>query len=148
MISLNIPVGFRMIEKIKRVDLWEAEKILLSRKQRYFTKAIRKDFEVGLVGNYLVCPYCNREFVANSNYFLFKRNRKLHNVRVPKERIREWSSKQISFFDEEHKENTIYISTPLQPFNIFECPKCKRTSKFSENTRQIKINRDKQKVQL
>ena len=137
-----------MIEKIKRVDLWEAEKILLSRKQRYFTKATRKDFEVGLVGNYLVCPYCNREFVANSNYFLFKRNRKLHNVRVPKERIREWSSKQISFFDEEHKENTIYISTPLQPFNIFECPKCKRTSKFSENTRQIKINRDKQKVQL
>ena len=44
-INLSIPLGFKVIEKIENMKVWQAEAHLLTKRYRRHTKAVRKDDE-------------------------------------------------------------------------------------------------------
>ena len=70
-LSIKIPLGYTIIKKSKKVDIWEAEDILTSKKRNKYTQAIRRDASAELIGDFLVCPVCNSHYVANSRNKMF-----------------------------------------------------------------------------
>lgn len=144
-VSLNIPLGYRIVKKTDTVDIWEAERILTSKKRNKYIQAIRKDTSADLIGIYLICPKCNSFFAANSNNRMFQNYRKVRNNRNNKEMVRRWLDRQISFF-EENKDNNLYVSSPIQNPESFKCPKCNAKSQYSEKTRCVDIIRRKNKI--
>jgi len=144
---LNIPLGYRMVKKIKTVDIWEAEKILNSREQRYYTEAIRKDFNADLVGNYVICPYCNSSFAANNKCSLFRNHWYIYNERISKDKVRAWSDRQLTLFDDD-KDKILYISSPIEKLTTFKCPNCNRESALAEKFRSVEIFIHNKKVTI
>lgn len=145
-IALKVPVGHYVAERIKNVSLWEAESILVTKKQRYYTYAVRNGDRVELTSKYLVCPYCRTEFSANT-HVVKGFGKYAGNRRVPKNKVREWASRQISFFDSTG-DNILSISRDISNLEIFECPRCELNSKFSEATRSVVIERKKKKITI
>lgn len=144
--SYEIKKGYCFIEKNKNVDIWQAREILLSKKQRLYTKATREDMSVCLSSTYLKCPYCGEEYTANSNSKLYSRVRRLPlSERLTKEKIMNWTDTQLSFFPDDINK-TLLISEPMTKFSKFCCPKCKGISEHSDSIRHVEVSRKKKKV--
>ena len=144
-LSLKIPLGYTIIKKTKKVDIWEAETILTSRKRKRYIQAIRKDTSAELVGDFLICPICNSHYVANTHNKLF---RSCYSENTPsnyKEKVQKWSDTQISFF-EDNRISNLYISSSIKKPETFTCPKCKTKLEYSEDNRQVEIINRKKKV--
>ena len=159
-IAFNVPLGYRIVEKVETTDLWEAEKILMSRKREKYMQAIRKGTKVELIGDFLICPICNSHFAANSNSRMFRNRPYLHVNRNNviwernynsdkivgiKKKVSNWSDRQISFF-EENDESNLYISSPIEKEGLFICPVCHTKSSYSEQIRKVNIIRRKNKI--
>jgi len=145
-VNLKIPMGYNIIEKKRKVDVWEAEKILKTKKQRYYTTAKRNNTEVELAGSYLICPYCYKEFVANTGYSNFEFATRIGQERIPEEKILAWSSTQLSFFDDDCGEKILPISSPVNKTSSFKCPECGNVSTRSENVKQVELIKNKKKI--
>lgn len=145
-VGLEIPLGYKIADKIKNVKIWEAEKILVSKKQRYYTKAIRKGTEADLFSSYIVCPHCNSEFVLNTRYSTCGYHWYLKS-RISDETVLKWSSLQLSFFDKKN-DKILYISSPVDNLSEFECPKCGNVSNCSDKIKQVSIIKSNKKISI
>jgi len=142
----EIQKGYRFFEKYQKLDVWQARDILLSKKQRLYTKAKRTGTEVELTSTYLKCPYCGEEYVANSHSKFYSRVRRLPVAdRIEKEKVLKWADTQLSLFDDDMCK-TLFISEPMTQFSKFCCPKCKGVSEYSDSMRRVEVSRNKKKV--
>lgn len=146
-LSMEIPLGYRILNKSKRLKIWEAENILTSRKQRYYTKAVRNGADAELVGSYLVCPFCGKEFVTNTNYSDCVRWKQAGSKRVPKQTVKNWSSLQQSFFDE-RENKALIISAPMRKPRSFRCPACDNTSSHSDAVKNVRLTLFRKKITM
>lgn len=138
-VVLNIPLGYIITEKVKRVSVCEAERILTSKKQRNYTKAVKNGADAELFGNYMVCPHCNREFVANMRKNMFGPRWYVAEEHIADEHIHKWADRQLSLFEEE-KPRTLHISPSIKRFPSFKCPECDITSEYSEKSRRVEVS--------
>ena len=145
--ELEVLEGYRIVEKVQKVTVWEAEKILTTRKQRYYTKAIKNGAEADLFVNYVVCPCCNKEFAANSRYAAFGEFNNYCCKKIPDSEIRKWCSPQLSIF-EENGADVLVISSPIKLPVLFKCPECTNVSFSSDDVRRVKISLDGKKVEI
>lgn len=147
-IGLNIPLGFKVIDKIEKLKVWQAEEQLLTKRYKRYIKAVRVDDDAYLYAKYIVCPYCGKEVAINSNSdFRVGCNKKNWNLsyRIPKTIIREWATMQLSLFgDELNKE--LLISSSIDPPVSYVCPNCERTSRASSLERQVELMLERKKV--
>ena len=118
-LTLKVPLGYHIIERIKSVDLYTAYEILRSKKQRHITTARRTGYKAELVTHYIKCPHCGKMVYAYAHY---------HNknaVAYPKKSkatIFEWSDVQPSLESEPDVELQIQ---DLEDFSgEYICPKC------------------------
>ena len=68
-VRLQLPMGFRMEDRVERLPLQDAERKLLSKKWRYYTNAQRQGEEILLYSRWIRCPHCGESFAANSAMF-------------------------------------------------------------------------------
>jgi len=141
-------MGFNFIEKSKRVNVWEAERILTTKKQRYYTTAVRRNMDVDLIGNYLVCPHCGKEFVANTRYSNCGYHWYFNNEGVSKNKIYDWSTTQLSFFDDENCQKVLPLSSPINRPPSFKCPECKNVSNYSEGVKNVELLHKNKKITI
>lgn len=144
--SYEIQKGYCFVEKHHKMDVWQARDILLSKRQKVYTKAKRTGTEVELVSTYLKCPYCGKEYVANSHSKFYSRVRRLPAAdRLEKEKVLKWADTQLSLFDDDMCK-TLFISEPMTKFSKFCCPECKGVSEYSDSLRRVEVSCDKKKI--
>lgn len=141
-VDIEVPSGYRVIERKKNIKVWDAEKILTTKKQRYYTKAVRNGVDVELVGSYLVCPFCGAEFASNIKYSCWQPEYE----RVSKDVIYKWSSLQLSFFEEKKKE--LYIGSEINKPASFKCPECNNVSNHSDEVKKVEMALEKNRVEI
>lgn len=147
-VELSMPLGYKLVDKVQDVDIGKAEQILLSRKQRCYTKALRVEDRALLYSRYIVCPDCNSYFSANVNMSYFGRSRDdWFFERTSKERIYDWASLQLSLFEEERIKE-LELNRAVERPRVFECPTCHCTSSPSSETRQVEFSLNKRKISI
>lgn len=134
-LSLQIPLGYEIVQRTKIVDLYTAYEILRSKKQRHITTARRTGYKAELVTHYIKCPHCGKMVYAYAHY---------HNknaVAYPKKSkstIFEWSDVQPSLESEPD------VELQIQDFEDFSgeyiCPKCGYSSNKSNEYTELYID--------
>ena len=133
--SLQIPLGYEIVQRTKIVDLYTAYEILRSKKQRHITTARRTGYKAELITHYIKCPHCGKMVYAYAHY---------HNknaVAYPKKSkatIFEWSDVQPSLESEPD------VELQIQEFKDFSgeyiCPKCGYSSNKSNEYTELNID--------
>lgn len=134
-LTLKVPLGYHIIERIKSVDLYTAYEILRSKKQRHITTARRIGYKAELITHYIKCPHCGKMVYVYAHY---------HNknaVAYPKKSkatIFEWSDVQLSLESEPD------VELQIQEFEDFSgeyiCPKCGYSSNKSNEYTELYID--------
>ncbi len=134
-ISLEIPSGYRIIEKTKVVDLYTAYEILRSRKQRHITTARRTEYEAELITHYIKCPHCGKMVYAYPHY-----HDKLcfTNPKKSKAAILEWSDVQPGL--ESNPDVELQIQEIKNFSGKYMCPGCGHISRKSGGYINIDID--------
>jgi len=138
-VGIDVPLGYRMVDKTKKMKIWEAEEILTTRRQKYYTRAERNGIEAELVSSYIVCPCCGREFVSNTKYSTCGCHWYNNSVHVSYDKVREWGSLQQSFFEVLTKK-VIHFSSPIKEIPSFKCPECNNISNPSDQIRHVVVS--------
>ncbi len=149
-IELNLPLGYRLEDKVEYTNVWEAEQILLSKKGRRYTKAVRHDTDAQLHSRWLVCPYCGKQSVANANAAIFNKaiyGGRLYAGRPSKGRIAHWASMQISLF-EDRKNEELLMAPPVESPGEFVCPECERVSYDTSASRQVVLTLERKRISV
>ena len=144
-VSLEIPLGYRIVEKKETVDIWKAGEILTSKKRNRYIQAKRTDTSAELIGSFLVCPICNSHYVANTHNRMFRKFNDDNASLNYKNTVRRWSDTQISFFDE-NRSSDLYISSPIKNPETFICPQCNNKLQYSEKNRRVDIINRKKRI--
>lgn len=144
-ITLNIPLGYKIEKKIHKMSVNGARDILLTKKQRNFTNALRNDYEVLLAEHFITCPHCNYKVRAYA-----KSLKKAFNVhsfetnRVKKGVVLDWCSQQIDFLKGAYR--PLILNHLVKVNEELSCPKCKNTMKCSEEMRRVEIKHHRHKI--
>lgn len=149
-IDLQIPMGYKLEDKIEYVKVWQAESFLLSKRVKRYTRAVRHGVDVELYSRWLKCPYCGKEYIANTNSpLLFKGdNKRFFCIDKPsKEQIKKWSSLQMSLFDDRDNEELV-VARPIEKLGQFNCLCCDNESYESSANRQVVLSVDRKKVSV
>ena len=149
-ISLQIPMGYKLEDKIEYVKIWQAESYLLSKRVRRYTKAVRHDTDAELHSRWLICPYCGKEYVANvtSPAFAKSDNRQYLRFSKPtKEQIKNWGSLQLTLFDE-HDNSELFIASAIDVSGKFTCLNCENESYESSSKRQVMVTLNRKKISV
>lgn len=143
--TLNLPLGYKIEKKIHKASINEARDLLLTKKQKKFTSAIRNDYEVLLAEHFITCPHCN--YKVN----LYAKNlKKAFNMRafapdrVKKDVILDWTSQQIDFLKESY--NPLLLNHMVKVNEELSCPKCKNTMIPSDEMRKVEITHHRHKL--
>ncbi len=134
-INLKIPLGYKIIEKTKEVDLYTACDILRSRKQKHITTASRVGDKAILTSHRVVCPHCGKETPAYKHYL----NKNI--VSRPKNTeltILNWANIQISMMSEPEEE--LHIQEFVDFSGEYICQKCGYSSNKSNDYIELNIN--------
>lgn len=148
LLSLNIPLGFNIIQKVEETDLWQAEKYLMSRRAKRYVKAVRDNDKIYLYAQYLVCPYCRKEFVINENTFFAhfnKKNKMNLKSLISNDDVREFTSRYISLFEYDRKRE-LTINPVMSAPELFDCPDCKNRSYHIDTVRKVEIALKNKKI--
>ena len=125
--SLKIPLGYQIVERIKLVDLYTAQEILRSRKQRHITVARRTGYMAELVTHYIKCPHCGEMLYAYPHYY------EKNAVAYPKKSkatIWKWSDVQPSL--EAKPDAVLQIQLAEDFSDELICPECGYSSHKSD----------------
>ena len=133
-LSLKIPLGYQIVERIKIVDLYTAYEILRSRKQRHITTANRVYNNAQLISHYIKCPHCGKELPAYSHYWR-KESHALPKRR--KDEILNWADVQPSLFDE--KNSALEVQNYFGYYSGYFCENCGQTSGKREEQIEVLI---------
>lgn len=146
-VKLQLPMGFRMEDRVEKLPLQEAERRLLSKKWRRYTKAERQGEEVFLHSRWIRCPRCGESFAANTAVFSEKGlPRPVEGRGVTKKRVAEWTSPQMML--PEFAPEGLALSEPMETPVLFQCPGCGSASRNSERCRQVELRRSRKKLWL
>ncbi len=134
LINLKIPLGYRIIEKTKSVDLFTASEILRCREQRHITSVKREDNRAIITSHYIKCPYCGKETPSYSHYlgYFYHANHKKSEILVA-----EWADIQPSFFSAPEKQ--LDIQEFKDYTKSFLCQKCGMKSEKSNDSCELQI---------
>lgn len=146
-VSLKPAVGCRIIEKTHAFKVQDAQKILLSDKQRHYICAVRSKDDIALTASYVVCPHCCREVIYNSEYSEICDLHKHGSNPLDDNQIYSWCSIQHSVFSL-FGESVLKISDFPEKLTYFICPDCDLMSEHSDAFRDVQINIDGKKITL
>ena len=149
-ISLQIPMGYELEDKIEYVKVWQAESFLLSKRARRYTRAVRCDDQVELHSRWVTCPFCGKKYVANvtSPAFTKSDNRQYLRFSKPtKEQIKNWGSLQLTLFDE-HDNSELLIAPAIDVPGKFTCLNCENESYESSSKRQVVVTLNRKKISV
>lgn len=125
----EIPDGYQVVTRTKRIDILDIESMLQGRKQDRCTQITRDgDFAV-LTQHIILCPHCRKSRPAYPRYLdecfgTYTPPWK----RITTEAIDAWGSTQYSFFPKE--EDTLVFNPVYNPNNErYRCPYCKEESR-------------------
>ncbi len=146
-ITLNIPLGYKFEKKIHTLSVNEARDLLLTKKQKKYTNAIRNDYNVLLTEHFITCPHCGHKVNLYAKNVKKAFNVKaLSEKRVSKELILDWTSQQIDFLEQEYK--PLFLTHLVKLNGEYSCPECKNTITPSEETRKVEIKHTRHKIYI
>lgn len=146
-VRLQLPMGFRMEDRVERLPLQDAERKLLSKKWRYYTNAQRQGEEILLYSRWIRCPHCGESFAANSAMFPEKgQYRPVKERSISKQRVVAWASPQLTL--PEFEPEGLALSRPMEAPAVFQCPGCGSSSRKSERCRQVELRLSRKKLEL
>lgn len=96
--SVEVHNGFRVLERVERMDIQQAGAILRTKRQRRYTCALRVGLEAILTRHVIVCPACGRQAPAHRGVGV---DWCLDWKRIPRNVIDKWADPQTSLFDDE-----------------------------------------------
>ncbi len=145
-LEFQIPNGYTMAIKEDALDIDTAVKILTSRKRNNYISARRfgQELQVSLKKKIWTCPFCNYQMAAT--LFDSAQRKLFWNRFVNNEKIREWGTRQICFFNDE--KNEIELSPDPVITGKIKCPKCHRISLPSKTKRRVSIEWDKKQIEI
>lgn len=144
-VQLNIPMGYCLNEKSVELSIDQAQNILLSKKQKTNTRAERDDYKVTMKQHYIQCPFCYHKIPAYAREFNKAFSCHLTtDKRVHKNVILDWTSQQMTIFEEERK--PLFLSRVVDVATDLTCPNCKNTMHYSDKTRLVELKHDNHKV--
>lgn len=148
-IRLDLPLGYRLEDKIESVKVWQAEKCLLSKRGRRYTKAVRLDTDAQLYSRWLICPHCGERYVANANSAAFAEEicESAYAGRPSRKNILRWATMQLSLFEDQARDELL-MAPPLESLAEFSCPDCGHVSYATSASRQVVLTHEKQKVSV
>ncbi len=128
--TLELPDGFRLIGRESRVDIFRARELLLSKKRRSFTSALRRGDEVTLTRHVIECPWCRAETPACLPLPGTAGG-------VTRRAVSEWSDPQYSLFERERGE--LILNAVRRPDKVFDCPNCGQSSGPFQGNHTVRI---------
>ena len=146
-VKIQMPMGFRVEDRVEAFPLMEAEARLRSRRWKRYTRAERCGEEVLLHSRWIRCPHCGAEFAANSA--MFSENGMLRPAEgrsISKQSVAEWASAQLTLPD--FAPGGLILSRPMEAPAVFQCPDCGSASRRSERFRQAELRLSRKKLQL
>ncbi len=142
-IHLELPTGFRVVEKTKTMHISRAEKLLLSKRRCDYIKAVRNGEEAQLTSKYYICPFCGTPHAANKANAAFYPN---HRSTVRDNMlIKKWASMQMSMFDDSSSNELNLARNESQPA-FFRCNRCEHTAAIKTASRQVDMTLHRKKI--
>lgn len=138
-ICLQIPLGYELVNKTEHMKVWRAEKRLLSRRARRYTRAVRQGEDAVLHGQYIVCPHCGERVSVNAAPPSFSG--------VSREQVSAWADLQLSVFDNENS-NELVIAPPTDGPKVFVCPGCESESLASAAVRTVELTLENEEIHV
>ena len=146
-VQLNIPLGYKIEEEKRKLSVEQARKLLLTKKQKKFTRADRDDYTVELISHFIRCPYCNHKIYVYARELNRTFGCKLYpDHRVSKDVVLDWTSQQMSIFPEERK--PLFLSQVVSTTTDLTCPNCKNTMHNSDKKRMVELKHSNHKVYI
>lgn len=143
-VKLQIPLGYRITERVEYMDIGSAEKVLLTKRRRRYTHAVRTEDQAALYSRDIRCPHCNQIFLANTASPLLSQRDRREDHRI-KTRIRQWADGQLSILDQEGDWG-LSLYAPLAVQGSFRCPVCQGESSRTDRTRSVELTAQNHKV--
>ena len=144
----EIPDGYQVVTRTKRIDILDIESMLQGRKQDRYSYVTRNgDFAV-LTQHMILCPHCRKSRPAYPRHLdqcfgTYTPPWK----RITTEIIEVWGSTQYSFFPKE--EDTLVINPVYNPNNKrYRCPYCKKESREIRTTHHVMAEFCKRKASV
>lgn len=127
------------------VDIFDAESILVSKRQRKYTSASRQGFIVTLRKDIWTCPYCSAHVPAYPQYF----EKDISWRKISANEIHAWASPQMTLFKTPYK--PLYFNQALHRKSV-KCPYCGMESSTSAGmkgkARNAYVVRDKKRLKV
>ena len=139
-IDLKIPLGFRLEEETLQMKIWDAEPLLLTKKRRKYTKAVRVGDDAVLHSRYILCPHCSSRLPVEKDIFRPE-------ISVTQEQVRYWASLQMALPGCEAAD-TLLLEVPGELPVMLKCPACGETSRRADQTRHVALTGDRRKVTM
>jgi len=139
-IELKIPQGFRLEEETTQMKIWDAETLLLTKKRRKYTKAVRVGDDAVLHSRYIRCPYCNSRLSAVRDPWVDEEP-------TSDAQVRRWASMQLALPSCEAAP-TLPLSVPVADPMQLRCPVCHEVSRKSGTDRTVELSLDKRRIRL
>ena len=79
-IHLDLPMGFRTVERTQTMHISRAEKLLLSKRRCDYIRAVRNGDEAQLTAKYYICPSCRMTGTCRFDKALYA-NRQVDDIR-------------------------------------------------------------------
>lgn len=146
-VQLNIPLGYKTEEEKCKLPVEQARELLLTKKQKKYTRADRDDYTVELTSHFIRCPHCNykiRVYARELNRVFGCRV--WPDAKVGKDLILDWTSQQMTIFEEERK--PLFLSRVVDVHTDLTCPNCKNTMHHSDKTRHVELKHANHKVYI
>lgn len=137
--SIELPDGFQLIERESTMDVLQARDLLLSRKKRNLTSAVRNGDEATVTWHVIECPYCRSQVPAYYRYVGKA-------PAVSRSTITTWAEQQYSLF--ENLGNKLIFNNVYNPRETYMCPRCKQKSRPFRGNNVIQFCAENKKLRI
>lgn len=145
---LDIPLGYSVLEETRRFSFEDARRILLTKKQKKYSRAEKYDYSIYLTSHYVACPFCGDKTPAYAGSInrIFGCSIPDGSKRVCDDIVYRFTASQRSVFDDEcavlELNDAVDITQPLV------CPKCRNLMMYDIGKRRIEITSGNNRISL
>lgn len=138
--EIDQPMGYALETVTESMDIFKAEEILSSRRQRRYSRVLRQGMEAKLERHLWICPFCGEHIPAYPCYF----SKAIVHKPLPWREIHSCLSPQLSMFE---RTDSLTLNEPIG-CGEWGCPKCGRSSGLSRRTRQVRYTVKRGQLQV
>lgn len=138
--EIDQPLGYTLETVAESMDIFKAEEILSSRRQRRYSRVLRRGMEAQLERHLWICPFCGEHIPAYPCYF----SKATIYKPLLREEIHNCLSPQLSMFE---RSDSLTLNKPIG-CGKWGCPKCGRSSGPSHRTRQVRYTVKRGQLQI